>query len=108
MGLIRYFADVDMRNGHSGLRKLAKSEGLDLRLMISNEYVIFVNKKRNMLKMFASYNVIAHLKLDNGTIDPRVIAHIPTCFQGNQINYPLAVKKMLTKEYPKFDWKSLR
>lgn len=104
MKIIRYFSDVDMRNGHNGLRQIARDEGIDLRRVPEGQFVIFMNKKKNCLKMFASYNVLAHVKLDEGKIDPRVIAHIPACFNGREIDYDKALRKVMRREFPKYEW----
>lgn len=101
--IVRYFSDTHLGNGHDGLRKLAKDSNVDLMSLRHGEFVVFVNKKKNALKLFASGYVIAHLKLPNGErINPRTIALLPKFFNGTEINYSNALKEVIKQEYPSF------
>lgn len=98
--IIRFFPEVDMRNGHDGLRKLARKEGVNVDALGAGEYVIFLNRSKRMVKMFASGNIIAFLKMaDNKKLDPRTIALIPRYFNGSKINYDAALEAVLNKEF---------
>lgn len=101
MRIVRYFPDADMRNGHDGLFKLAKKNGVDIRTIGNEEFVVFVNRRKNHVKMAAPGNVIAHYKSYEGKIDPRVIQHLPNAFNGGKIDYDRAMLKVLRSEFPR-------
>lgn len=96
--IIRYFPETHMRYGHSGLTNIAKNHGVSVNKLQPGEYLMFVNKKQNALKMLTAGNVLCHLKMPgNERIDPRTITMLPKFFNGTEINYnaalSLAVKK---------------
>lgn len=98
--IIRYFPDSNLRSGHRGLAMLAAKNGIKVNSLGAGEFLIFVNKRQNMLKMFASGNIIAHYKKEDGSrIDPRTIAHIPRHFSGSKINYDAALVQVLRREF---------
>lgn len=102
MRVIRYFPESDMRNGHDGLAKIASKAGINMQTINNGEFVIFVNRRKTHIKMFASSNVIAHYKSMNGKIDPAIIQHLPNCFEGGVIDYDKAITRVLKKEFPKY------
>lgn len=103
--IIRYFPESDLRKGHIGLAIIAKREGVDVKSLGHGEYLIFANRAQNRVKLYAGGNVIAYLKLDKGRIDPRTISLIPRYFTGHKIRYDDALREVLGKEFPKFNWK---
>lgn len=97
--LLRVFLNADMRNGHDGLKQLAKTEKLDLAKLEPGEYVLFLNSARDRLKLFATDNIFAYLKLDRGRIDLRTLSKIPRAFSGSgKIDYDATLKEVLKKE----------
>jgi hypothetical protein len=99
--LIRVFTDTNLKNNHLGLEKIAKSKDVDVSKLDMGEFVVFVNRKRNALKMYAPGNIVAHLKLpENTKIDMRTIALLPKHFNGGEINYSGALKEYIKKEFP--------
>lgn len=100
--IVRFFPEVDMRNGHDGLRALARKEGVNVDSLGAGEYALFLNRSQRMVKMFASGNVIAFLK-HSKKLDPRTIALIPRYFNGAKINYNAALEAVLKKEFSRKD-----
>lgn len=99
--LLRLFLDISMSSGHFGLSEIARAKGLDLANLKLGEYVVFINKRRNALKMFASGNMLAHLKLpEKQRIDMRTISVLPHYFNGGELKYDAALKDLLKKEFP--------
>lgn len=98
--IVRFFPDVDMRNGHDGLTELARSHKINVSDLVNGEYCLFLNRKLTHVKLFAPGNVIAHLKLpDNKKIDPSTIALIPRFFDGSKINYDKALSEAIRKKF---------
>lgn len=98
--IIRYFSEVNMRNGHEGLAALAAQKNVHVNALARGEYVVFVNKKQSSLKMFAAGNVVAHLKMPgSGRINPKTILLLPKFFNGSEIDYTGALREVLTKEF---------
>lgn len=100
--IMRVFLNADLRAGHDGLSKLAKDNGVRTDQLEPGNYVIFINSKRNKLKMYAANQVIAYLRLkDNRSLDLRTIKHLPRVFNGKTINYDLALSTVLEAEMAK-------
>lgn len=92
-GILRVFLNVDMRNGHDGLSKTAKENGIKTSDIEAGSYVIFINASSNKLKMYAAGEVIAYLRLPAGRkINMDVIRELPRVFDGRRINYQEALK----------------
>ena len=68
--------------------------------LAAGEYLVFVNRARDKVKMFASGNVVAYLRMDKGKLDPRVIQYLPRHFNGVKINYDGAMRDVLKKSFP--------
>lgn len=94
--ILRVFLNADLRAGHDGLTTLAKDQKLDVKAIEPGSYIIFLNRRRTILKLYCSGNVIAHLKLPQGQhIDLKTIQYIPRCFNGKAIKYDEALEKAL-------------
>jgi hypothetical protein len=96
--IIRFFPQTDMRNGHDGLAKIAKDNKINVSDLNVGEYVIFTNKKKNAIKMYAPNHIIVHQRLPSGAkLDMRVISLIPKYFNGSKINLDAALKEAITR-----------
>ena len=96
--LIRYFPNADLRNGHFGLAKMAKANNIDV-TELESEFVIFTNRSRTGLKMFAPGNIVAYLKTVSGQkIDLNLIRGLPKYFNGTEIKYNDALKKKIERD----------
>ena len=97
-GIIQCFLNVDMRNGHDGLTKLSKENGVITQKIEPGNFVVFVNSRRDKLKLFAANQVIAYLRMPAGRkIEMRVIKELPRVFNGKKIDYDQALSLALDK-----------
>lgn len=102
--LIKYVPDTDLRMGYDGLNKKVPLQSLS-----KGEFVAFVNRKKDKLKLCTGGDVTAYLRLKNGQrIDPRVIQYLPEYFNGETIEYGAAVEKVLRKSFPKWFVKDVK
>ena len=94
--LVRYVPDADLRKGYTGL-----SETAPLAKLKRGEFVVFVNRRRDKLKMCTEKDMVLYLRMPSGErIDPKTIQFLPECFEGSVIYYNKAVEKSLKKYYP--------
>lgn len=86
------FTNVDMRGGHLALKIMLEKKKIE----INNDYVIFLNRYRNIVKMFCKgTDVILHYK-SMRKIDPGVLAYLPNfCNEGRHIDFNNASKEHL-------------
>lgn len=92
--IYRCFFDTDLRNGHDGLTLLAIRNKINLKMLDHGEFVVFINRRRNALKLFAANNVIAHYRQSH-IIDLNTIRLLPTVFNGTEIKYDTVLEKVL-------------
>lgn len=86
------FLNVDMRCSHLGLKQLVEKE----KITVGNNFVIFLNTARTMVKMFCKgTDVILHYKKEGRVIDPAVLKYLPTYCDGKEINMNKAIKAQL-------------
>ncbi len=96
--LIRFVADADLRQGYDGLNKKVPLSNLG-----KGEFVAFVNRRQDKVKLCTGSDMVAYLRLKSGQrVDPRVIQFLPEFFNGTNIEYDKAVEKMMRKSFPKF------
>lgn len=96
MSLVKYVPDTDLRMGWDGLSKKVPLGNLK-----RGEFVAFVNREQNKLKLATAGDMIAYLRLPRAQkIDPRVIQYLPVCFDGKKIDYDQAVERALRKSFP--------
>ena len=101
--ILQYFPDQDLRAGHLGLSVVANKAKIDTNSLGQGEFLVFVNRRRDKLKMYTGGNVVAYLKMPQGhRLDPRVIQHLPRHFNGAKINYDGAMRDVLKREFPKW------
>lgn len=98
--IVRVIFDADLRCSHDGLRATAKKLSVSVDDLNMGEYVVFINSKKNMLKLYASGNTIAHFKTpDHRKMNLKVIAQIPKYFNGRELKYDDALKAVIEKEF---------
>jgi hypothetical protein len=96
--IIRFFPNTGLRNGHDGLSRLAMNNDINTSRLNLGEYVIFTNRARTALKMYAPNNIIVHQRMPQGArIDMRVINLIPKYFNGSRINMDQALKEVIQR-----------
>jgi hypothetical protein len=97
--IVRCFLEVSMINGHDGLSEIAAKEKIKVAELETGQYVVFVNKARDRIKVFAAEQIVAYVRLTQGRkVDLRVIREIPRVFTGAQMNYDKALDLMLSKK----------
>jgi len=100
--IVRVIFDADLRCSHDGLRETAKKLKVLVDDLHTGEYVVFINSKKNMLKLFAANNTIAHFKTpDQRKMNLNVIAQIPKFFNGRELKYDDALKKVIEEQFSK-------
>lgn len=81
--VVQLFTNVSMGKGHDGLAMLCDEYGIDVVNLEPGQYVVFTNRRRDKVKVFAANNVLAYLKLPQGHfLSLETIALIPTAFRG--------------------------
>lgn len=96
--IVRVIFNADLRCSHTGLRVVADELDIQLDELRNGEVVVFVNAKKNQLKLFGPMNSIVHFKnKDDSKIDLRVLAQIPRFFNGKEFNYSKALKTTFTE-----------
>jgi hypothetical protein len=101
--IIQCYLNSDLRAGHDGLAKVAKKDSIHVNDLEPGNYVLFINKKKNKLKIYAANHVVAYLKMPAGEqIDLNTIPAIPRAFCGSgKIDYPKILRATLERELTK-------
>lgn len=98
--ILRVIFDSDMRCSHDGLRKIALKLKVKVDDLTKGEFIVFINTKQTMLKIFAAGNTIAFFKTPDGKrMNMNVIPLIPTYFNGEEFKYDKAVEALVKKEF---------
>lgn len=100
---LRMFFNLNMRNSHDGLIAIAAKENVKTDELDRGEYIVFINRKQDKLKLYATADVIAYLRMKPGNkINMGIIKYLPTVFNGRKIDYDkaleLAVNESLNKK----------
>lgn len=95
--IIQVFFDADMRNGHDGLTAMARKSDLNITSLEANSFVVFVNSKQNMVKLYAPNNVIAFYRAPkHHRVELRTIPLIVKSFHATRgIDYDAALKTVI-------------
>lgn len=96
--IIQVFFNVDMRNGVDGLMAIAEKAEIDLAKVSPGHFLVFINSRKNRLKLFASKDVYAYYRSTEGPINMLMIQHLPRAFNGSKINFSGALRAALLKE----------
>lgn len=92
--IVQCFLNADLRGSHDSLSRVAKKNGLDTRLLTNNQFVVFINRRRNMMKCFVAGNTISFTKRDR--IDLAAISKLPQAFGSTgDLNYDHALELAL-------------
>lgn len=95
-GILQCFLNVDMRNAHDGLSVIAKKNGIDPEKIEPGSFIVFINSARTKLKVYASDQVVAYLRLESGRkLNMNVIRELPRVFNGRSIKYDEALKSVV-------------
>lgn len=86
--ILQVFFDVDLRN-------LAKDKKIKVADLKDGEFLVFLNSKKDKVKVYGSHDVYAYYRSPSGRIALEMISHIPNSFSGNSINFDKAIKSAL-------------
>lgn len=94
--IVQVFFGADMRCSHKGLGGLAKQHKIEVDALTAGQYVVFINKAKTYVKIYAASGVLAAWKSSRGRIDMRVISQIPKSFlSSGEPTYDNALRKVL-------------
>lgn len=94
--IVQCFLDADLRGGHNFLSGIAKKYGLILGNLTDNQFVVFINRRQNMMKCFVAGNTITFTKRDR--IDLLAIESLPQAFgYTGELSYDKALEISLKK-----------
>lgn len=98
--LIHCYLNSDLRCGHRGLSKVAQKDGFKVNELEPGNYLVFINTKKDKVKVYAAHQVVAYLMLEKGrSIDLRVIQMIPKAFEGKgRFDYDESLTELLEKK----------
>lgn len=92
--------NADLRGGHDRLAKDASKLGIEVDRIKVGDFVVFVNRKRSALKIYAAGFTIAHFRMPDGRVmDPRILRLVPKFFNGKELNYSGALEEVIKKEF---------
>lgn len=92
--IVRVFLNVDMRNGHDGLASVARDYDISVDTLSAGEYLVFINSRRNKMKVYAVNNVVAYMKTDKSVIDLNAVRYVPEAFTAEgELNYSKALAR---------------
>lgn len=95
--VIRIFQDADLRGNHKSLSMLASENGIETNGVNPGEFVVFINRKKTMVKVFTGHNTIAfHKNPDEHRLAPECLRFIPEAFGADgSLEMSKAIKKAL-------------
>ena len=93
--IVRIFLDVDFRNQHDGLAKLARENNVSVGSLKDGEHIIFINTARNKIKMYSNRDVLSYMRLPSGRkVDLEALVEMTKCFKGDiKVSYKTALTK---------------
>lgn len=95
--VIQCYLNSDLRCSHDGLAEVAKKDKIMVKSLEPGQYVVFINSKKDRMKVYASNNVLAYLRLEDGRrIDLNTVREIPRAFAASgRIDYDKALEKVV-------------
>lgn len=98
--LVRCFLNTDMRCQHDGLAEVANNEKVDVHNLKKGEHIVFINTKRNRVKMISPGGVLSYLRLAKGQVDLETLKLIPEAFTDGDLElaYSNSLKKLIKKK----------
>lgn len=98
--LINVVFNADLRNGHTGLKKIVKD--LKISDLGQGEFILFLNSKRSALKLYTGGEIIAHFRNQNNRVmDMGVIRKIPNYFNGTSLRMQDAMADLIKERFKK-------
>lgn len=94
--IVQVFINADLRGQHRTLSALAHGSGIDTDALHEKQFLVFINKKRNMMKCYVAGNTITFTKRD--AIDFHAIQYLPQVFGATaKLDYDEALRISLEK-----------
>lgn len=94
-GILQVFLDADLRGSHPALIKIAADHSLELPELGENQFVVFINKKRTLMKCYVQGNTFSFTRSER--IDMGAVSLIPKYFGAGKLKYDDALRESLTK-----------
>lgn len=102
--ILQCFLDADLRGSHNHLTEIGKRHNLDLLNLLSGQVVIFINKRRTLMKCFVEGNTFSFTRRDH--IDLSAISKLPQAFGcSGELSYDKALELSLMERLGKPDKK---
>jgi hypothetical protein len=100
--VLHIFPNVNLQNGHDGLRAYAKkSYKINVDDLQVGQFAIFINRAFTAVKVFAANNVLVHYKHPKKhMLNYKALKLIPEFFEGQDIGYTKALRQVIKEEYP--------
>lgn len=96
MRILQVFLNADLRGSHNSLILTGKTYGLQLDKLTENQAVIFINKKKTLMKVYVTGNTFSFTRRER--IDLEAIKHLPEAFGATgEFDYDKALEKSLTE-----------
>ena len=100
--IVRVFLECSMSRGHQGLMELARTVNVDVTNLGPGEFVIFINRAKTALKMYAAANILVHLKMPEGRkLNMEAVRFIPVAFNAVEmrVDYDAANSMALEESF---------
>lgn len=97
--ILQIVFNADLRCSHDGLTIQAKKAGVTVSDLEIGEFIVFINAKKTMLKIYAAGNTIAHFKNQGyQRINLGILKMIPRFFNGKELKYDEALAEVIRQE----------
>lgn len=98
--ILQCFLDADLRGSHNHLIEIGNQHGLDLVNLLPGQVVVFVNKRRTLMKCFVTGNTFSFTRRE--AIDLQAISKLPLAFGATgELDYDHALKMSLLERLKK-------
>ena len=95
--VVQVFFNSDLRCGLDGLTIIAKKAGVNSDDLSDGEFLVFINKKKNMMRVFHG-NMFTHYRPESGRVNYGMIQHLPRSFNGTKFDFSEALKRAVLRE----------
>lgn len=103
--LIGVVNNTNLGCGYDGLTIVAKKQlELDVRIMGKGEFIAFVNRRGDKVKLLGAQDFVAYHRrgTGQGKIDLRILKHLPNYMSGRVFNYDDAMVEVIRTKFPQW------
>lgn len=94
--IVQVIYNVDFRQQHDGLRKVAMAAGVTLKKLTDGAIICFINTQRNKIKFLAPNGTLAYYKSPSGRVDLAALNFVNHAFLiRGDVDYDIALRKSL-------------